>query len=71
MGLDLRLPIGLMFGIIGLLLVVIGAVTGPDKKALDININLWWGLVLLAFAAFMLLTARQAAKKAQAEADKK
>ena len=71
MGLDLRLPIGLMFGIIGAMLVVIGAVTGPEKKSLDININLWWGLVLLAFGAFMLLTARHAAKRDKAAADQK
>ena len=56
MGLDLRLPIGLMFALIGALLVVVGLITGPEKKALDININLWWGLALILFAAFMLFT---------------
>jgi len=71
MGLDLRIPIGLMFSIIGLLLVVVGAVNGPTKSSLDININLWWGLVLLVFAAFMLLTARHAAKRDKAAAAKK
>ena len=71
MGLDLRLPIGMMFGLIGLLLVGIGLCTGPEKKSLDMNINLWWGLVLIVFSAYMLLTARHAANKAKAAAAKK
>ncbi len=71
MGLDLRVPIGMMFGMIGILLVVIGVVTKPDAKTLGVNINLWWGLVLIAFAVFMLLTARHAAAKAKAAAAKK
>ena len=67
MGLDLRLPIGLMFALIGAILVVTGLITGPEKKALDMNVNLWWGLVLIVFAAFMLITSWHAGKKAAAE----
>jgi hypothetical protein len=67
MGLDLRLPIGLMFALIGALLVVVGLITGPEKKALDININLWWGLALIVFAVFMLFTSWRAGKKAAVE----
>jgi hypothetical protein len=56
MKLDLRLPIGLMFTILGALLTVFGLVS--DKaiyaRSLDINVNLWWGLVLLAFGLVML-----------------
>ncbi len=63
MGLDLRIPIGLMFAIIGVLLTVIGVITGPEKKALDININLWWGIVLLVFSAYMLITSLVVGKK--------
>jgi hypothetical protein len=60
-GMDIRLPIGLMFSIIGAIITVFGAMTNGDamydKHSLGININLWWGLVLLAFGAIMLLMA--------------
>ncbi len=65
MGLDIRWPIGLMFSLIGAILVIYGAVTGKDpemyKRSLDININLIWGALLLAFGLFMLLSAKIAA----------
>ena len=66
MGLDLRWPIGLMFTIIGVLLSGSGLLAGsdPEKLSLGININLWWGLVLLAFGAFMLIMARKGSKPA-------
>lgn len=71
MSLDIRIPTGLLFGIIGAILVVFGLVS--DKaiyvKSLDINVNFWWGLVLLAFAALMLglaWAASRAAKKKDA-----
>ena len=61
MGLDIRWPIGIMFSLIGVLLVVYGAATGSDaelyKRSLDLNINLRWGLVLLVFGAAMLALA--------------
>jgi ABC-type Fe3+-siderophore transport system permease subunit len=63
--LDIRWPIGLMFSLIGLILVVYGALTGKnpmyDKHSLGININLVWGLLLLAFGLFMLISAKIAA----------
>jgi hypothetical protein len=62
MKLDLRLPIGLMFTSIGALLVLFGLLS--DKaiyaRSLDINVNLWWGLVLLAFGLVMLTFAIRA-----------
>ena len=61
MGLDIRWPIGLMFTLIGALLTGYGAMTASDStmyaRSLDININLIWGLVLLAFGIIMLLLA--------------
>ncbi len=56
MNLDLRLPIGLMFTIIGAMLAGFGLVgdTAIYAKSLDINVNLWWGLVLLVFGLAML-----------------
>jgi hypothetical protein len=57
MGLDIRWPIGLMFTLIGALLIIMGVATGADARSLNININLWWGLVLLVFGVLMLLGA--------------
>jgi hypothetical protein len=61
MGLDIRWPIGLMFSLVGALLVIYGGATMSDTqiyaRSLDININLRWGLVVLAFGAFMLTLA--------------
>ncbi len=61
MGLDIRWPIGLMFTLIGALLVIYGLVTGSDaelyKRSLDINVNLRWGLLLLVFGGWMLTMA--------------
>ena len=61
MGLDIRLPIGMMFTLLGLLLGGYGLFTGTDatlyKPSLGINVNLWWGLVLLAFGGVMLFFA--------------
>ena len=57
MGLDIRFPIGIMFTLIGLILVITGIVTGGDvsfyKISLGININLIWGAVLLLFGGLM------------------
>jgi hypothetical protein len=63
MKLDVRLPIGLMFTLFGLLLVVYGAVADRAiyARSLGVNINLWWGLVLLAFGVVMLAFAGRAA----------
>jgi len=60
---DLRWPIGMMFSLFGVMLVVFGLVS--DKQmyqdhSLGININLRWGLVLTAFGAFMLFLAWRA-----------
>ena len=57
MRLDLRLPIGLMFSLFGAILVVYGLVSNPAiyQRSLGINVNLWWGIVLLAFGLVMLL----------------
>ena len=65
MSLDIRIPIGLMFGIIGAILVVFGLVSDPNiyDRSLGINVNLGWGCVLLAFSALMLVMAYRAHKK--------
>ena len=59
MGLDIRMPIGIMFTLLGLLLAVFGLV--GDKaiyaKSLGINVNLGWGIVLVIFGAIMITLA--------------
>ncbi len=71
MDLDIRTPIGLMFGIIGLIMAVFGLFS--DKaiyaRSLGININLGWGCVLLAFGLFMLLMAYRAAQRSKKGGD--
>jgi protein-S-isoprenylcysteine O-methyltransferase Ste14 len=61
MGLDIRWPIGLMFTLIGALLTGYGAITSSNaemyKRSLDININVYWGVVLLVFGGAMLILA--------------
>ena len=56
MKLDVRWPIGGMFSIVGALLVTYGVVSDPAiyEKSLGINVNLWWGIVLLVFGLVML-----------------
>ena len=56
MGLDIRLPIGLLFSALALVLIVFGAVSDPGiyARSLGINVNLIWGTVLLAFGLAML-----------------
>ena len=64
MSLDLRLPLGLMFAIFGVLLTILGLTSSREiyQRSLGINVNLWWGLVLLAFGLAMLALARGRAR---------
>ena len=60
MRLDIRLPIGALFTLLGVFLAGFGA-TGDRaiyQRSLGINVNLGWGLVLLAFGLTMLALAR-------------
>ena len=67
MGLDIKIPIGLMFSILGVILTIHGLLTGGNtemyEQSLGHNINLWSGLLMLVFGAFMLLTSSLVKKK--------
>jgi hypothetical protein len=63
MNFDLRLPIGIMFSLFGAMLVIFGLASSRNSTVLGININLWWGLVLLTFGALMLLGAARGRNK--------
>ncbi|HLQ57877.1 MAG TPA: hypothetical protein VK113_00045 [Gemmatimonadales bacterium] len=67
MRLDVRFPIGGMFSIIGAILAVYGVVSSPAmyEKSLGINVNLWWGVVLLAFGLVMLVFAYRAHRESK------
>lgn len=66
-GLDLRYPIGGLFLVLGLILAAYGAATGANAemyaRATGVNVNLWWGIVMLAFGAFMWGMAMRAARR--------
>jgi len=60
--LDIRIPIGLLFTVLGVLLTAYGFFTNSDAvlyaKSFQYNVNLWSGLFMLVFGAVMLLTTR-------------
>jgi hypothetical protein len=55
MGLDIRWPIGIIFTLYGLILIVFGALTDAAifERSLGVNIDLWWGVAMLVFGFFM------------------
>ena len=68
MGFDIRLPIGYLFTIFGALLVLFGLFTANAdmyQRSLGINIDLWWGGVLLIFGLLMAFAARKAKSRNQ------
>jgi hypothetical protein len=64
-GIDIRLPIGLVFAVMGILMIAFGAASNRAiyQRSLGINVNLYWGLVLLAFGIIMALLGRRGMKK--------
>jgi len=64
MGLDIRLPLGLLFLIIGAIMALYGALTWGSPiyaTSLGINLNVIWGAVMLLFGGAMLALARRKA----------
>ena len=57
--LDLKLPIGWLLTAYGLLLGIYGLVTKREmyQKSLGLNLNLLWGILMLAIGAGFLLAA--------------
>ena len=66
MGLDIKLPIGLMFTVLGFLLALYGILTYSDtamyKTSLGININLWTGGFMIVLGIILLIFARRIKK---------
>ena len=66
MGLDIRIPLGLMFLVTGGLMALYGLFTRGSaiyEKSLNMNINLIWGVVMLVFGLTMFLLGRRADKR--------
>lgn len=65
MNLDIRLPIGLLFTVFGLMLTIFGAASNSAlyQRSLGINVNLDWGLALLAFGIIMVLLGRSGQRR--------
>jgi hypothetical protein len=59
MNFDLRFPIGLLFSLYGVILVIFGVASDPKDydRSLGININLDWGLFMLVFGLLMFCLA--------------
>ena len=62
MGLDIRIPLGLIFLIIGGIMSVFGFITRGDalySRSLGIDLNLTWGLIMFLFGLVMFLVGRR------------
>lgn len=59
MDMDIRIPIGLLFVILGIILAAFGIFTLNDTelyaRSLGRNINLWTGALMLVFGGAMLI----------------
>jgi hypothetical protein len=61
MNLDIRLPIGMLFTSIGVILAGYGMMSGDEiyERSLGYNVNLIWGVVVLAFGIVFLVLGRK------------
>jgi hypothetical protein len=62
MGLDIRIPLGLMFLVTGGLMALYGLFTRGSaiyEKSLDMNINLIWGALMFVFGVVMYMLGRR------------
>ena len=62
MQLDIRLPMGLLFLILGVILAGYGLMSDPaiyQEHSLGQNVNLVWGSIFALFGAFMLWLSRR------------
>ncbi len=64
---DIRIPIGLMFSIVGVLITGFGLYTNSNtlmyQKSLGINVNIIMGIIMLVFGGIMLFFAFRKKKK--------
>ena len=64
---DIRIPIGVLFLALGVILAIYGVATRSDialyGRSENIVINLWWGLVMIVFGGAMLYYGSRAHKR--------
>ena len=67
MKLDIRVPMGLLFLVFGGLLAVFGMASNSAiyERSLGINVNLWWGAVMLVFGLAMFALGRRGQRRAE------
>ncbi len=67
MGLDIRWPIGIIFTIYGILLIIYGVAADPVafQKSLNVNIDAWWGGAMLLFGLIMTALAYRGSRQAK------
>jgi len=66
MSLDLRVPMGALFTLVGLIMSIYGFFTRGSviyERSAGMNINLIWGLVMLIFGVTMYLLGRRADRR--------
>lgn len=66
MQLDIRLPMGLLFLLLGVILIIYGFVSDPAiyvTHSLGQNVNLIWGSIFTAFGAVMFWLAWRSSRK--------
>ncbi len=72
--LDIRWPIGLLFLALGAVVALYGALSDQFRRpdgGLAWNLNLVWGLVMLAFGALMVWGARRAGRRQPRQEEQK
>lgn len=64
-GLDIRWPIGLLFLAIGAAVAVFGifSASRTDLWGLQINLNLWWGVIMIVFGLGMIVGGVRAGRR--------
>jgi hypothetical protein len=56
---DLRVPTGWFFALLGVILLAVGTIEAPKAPMLDLNVNLYAGAAMLLFGGVMLWLSRK------------
>ena len=64
---DARIPMGMLFAMMGTILSAFGLATRATadvyEKSLGVDVNLWWGLVLMVFGIGLIIFGRRGQAK--------
>jgi hypothetical protein len=60
---DVRLPIGGLFSVLGVIIAGYGVATAGNHevyvRSLSVNVNLWWGIVMAVFGVTLIALAKR------------